>query len=47
MSSYSFSNETLNMFAISDVNSMYCSCEQALRPDLADRAVLVVSNSYS
>ena len=24
---------------------MYCSCEQAFRPDLADRAVLVVSNN--
>ncbi|CRY84144.1 translesion error-prone DNA polymerase V subunit UmuC [Yersinia intermedia] len=33
------------MFAIIDVNSMYCSCEQAFRPDLADRAVLVVSNN--
>ncbi|MBL5864351.1 translesion error-prone DNA polymerase V subunit UmuC [Serratia fonticola] len=30
---------------IIDVNSMYCACEQAFRPDLANRAVAVTSNN--
>lgn len=33
------------MFALIDVNGMYASCEQAFRPDLANRAVAVLSNN--
>uniref|UniRef100_UPI003F79BC19 Y-family DNA polymerase n=1 Tax=Klebsiella pneumoniae TaxID=573 RepID=UPI003F79BC19 len=33
------------MFALIDVNGMYASCEQAFRPDLANRAVAFLSNN--
>lgn len=33
------------MFALIDVNGMYCACEQAFRPDLAGRPVVVLSNN--
>lgn len=33
------------MFALIDVNAMYCSCEQAFRPDLAGKPVIVLSNN--
>ncbi|MEY8773162.1 translesion error-prone DNA polymerase V subunit UmuC [Erwinia sp. ACCC 02193] len=33
------------MMALIDVNSMYCSCEEAFRPDLRGRPVVVLSNN--
>lgn len=33
------------MFALADVNSFYASCEKVFRPDLRDRAVVVLSNN--
>jgi len=33
------------VFALADVNSMYCSCERALRPDLRDTPIVVLSNN--
>ncbi|HBQ0191774.1 TPA: hypothetical protein MDP67_005279 [Klebsiella pneumoniae] len=33
------------MYALIDVNSMYCSCEEAFRPDLRGRPVVVLSNN--
>jgi len=33
------------MFALVDANSFYASCERVFRPDLADRAVVVLSNN--
>ncbi|EBY5753482.1 translesion error-prone DNA polymerase V subunit UmuC [Salmonella enterica subsp. enterica serovar Give] len=33
------------MFALIDVNAMYCSCEQAFNPSLAGRPVVVLSNN--
>ncbi|HBH6890249.1 translesion error-prone DNA polymerase V subunit UmuC [Serratia bockelmannii] len=33
------------MFLLADVNSMYCACEQAFRPDLKGRPVAVLSNN--
>jgi DNA polymerase V len=33
------------VYALVDGNSFYCSCEQAFRPDLAGRAVVVASNN--
>lgn len=40
-----FDYEAIIMFALIDVNSMYASCEQAFRVDLANRAVAVLSNN--
>ncbi|EGP1135948.1 Y-family DNA polymerase [Salmonella enterica] len=33
------------MFALADVNSFYASCEKVFRPDLRDKAVVVLSNN--
>jgi len=33
------------MYALVDVNSFYASCETIFRPDLAGRAVVVLSNN--
>lgn len=33
------------MYALVDVNSMYCSCETVFRPDLQNRPVIVLSNN--
>ena len=33
------------MFALINGNSFYCSCEQIFRPDLKDKAVVVLSNN--
>lgn len=33
------------MFALVDVNAFYASCEQAFRPDLKGRPVVVLSNN--
>ena len=33
------------VFALVDGNSFYVSCEKAFRPDLLDRAVVVLSNN--
>ena len=33
------------VFALVDGNSFYASCEKAFRPDLRDRAVVVLSNN--
>ena len=33
------------MKAIVDCNSFYCSCERVFRPELAERAVVVLSNN--
>lgn len=33
------------MFALVDCNSFYCSCERLFRPDLKDKAVVVLSNN--
>ncbi|QHM74055.1 translesion error-prone DNA polymerase V subunit UmuC [Mixta intestinalis] len=33
------------MFALADVNSFYASCEQVFRPDLRDKAIVVLSNN--
>jgi DNA polymerase V len=35
------------MFGLIDVNAMYCSCEEAFRPDLNGRPVVVLSNNDS
>ncbi|MDZ4097679.1 MAG: Y-family DNA polymerase [Methylophilaceae bacterium] len=33
------------VFALADVNSMYCSCERAYRPDLRNTPIAVLSNN--
>ncbi len=33
------------MFALADVSSFYASCEKVFRPDLRDKAVVVLSNN--
>lgn len=33
------------VFALADVNSMYASCEEAFRPDIRGRPVVVLSNN--
>lgn len=33
------------MYLLADVNSMYCACEQAFRPDLKGKPVAVLSNN--
>lgn len=33
------------MFALADVNSFYASCEKVFRPDLRNKAVVVLSNN--
>lgn len=33
------------IFALADVNSMYCSCERAFRPDLHKTPIVVLSNN--
>lgn len=33
------------VFALADVNSMYCSCERAFRPDLHKTPIVVLSNN--
>ncbi|HBY1121640.1 TPA: DNA polymerase V subunit UmuC, partial [Klebsiella pneumoniae] len=37
--------ESPPVYALIDVNSMYCSCEEAFRPDLRGRPVVVLSNN--
>ncbi len=34
-----------NIFALVDCNNFYASCEKLFRPDLADTAVVVLSNN--
>jgi DNA polymerase V len=36
---------SLHMIAIVDCNSFYCSCERLFRPELRERAVVVLSNN--
>lgn len=33
------------VFALADVNRMYCSCERVFRPDLRDKPIVVLSNN--
>ena len=33
------------MIAIIDCNSFYCSCEEVFRPDLKEKAIVVLSNN--
>src|SRR6185503_14474247 len=35
----------MNMKAIVDCNSFYCSCERLFRPDLGEKPVVVLSNN--
>lgn len=42
---YVHCHETPPVYALIDVNSMYCSCEEAFRPDLRGRPVVVLSNN--
>jgi DNA polymerase V len=38
-------NSPRPVFALADVNSMYCSCERAFRPDLHKTPIVVLSNN--
>lgn len=33
------------MFALVDVNSMYCACESVFRPDLKGKPIICLSNN--
>lgn len=45
MASIITSNTARRVFALADVNSMYASCEEAFRPDIWGKPVVVLSNN--
>lgn len=38
---------TMQVFALVDGNSFFASCEKVFRPDLTDRPVIVLSNTFA